>query len=203
MAVVGRIARAHGVRGQVIVNLETDFPEERFRPGAELFVNRNGSIETLTVDTVRFHRDRPIIGLRGIDDANAAVGLAGLELRVPVEWLTALPEGTFYRHDLVGCAVETGSGTPVGHVTDVEGDIGGSRLVLETALGEVLVPLAREICTEIDVPGRRIVIVPPDGLLELNADRHRHHLSGDGRAGAGGRDRRPGDRARHPGGSGS
>ena len=193
MAVVGRIARAHGIRGQVIVNLETDFPEERFRPGAELFVNRNGSVETLTVSTVRFHRDRPIIGVHGIDDVNTAVRLAGLELRVPVEWLAPLPEGTFYRHDLIGCAVATGSGTPLGIVKDVEGDIGGSRLVVETALGHVLVPLAQEICTTIDVPGRRIVIVPPEGLLELNADRHRHHLSGDGRAGAGSRDRRPGD----------
>jgi 16S rRNA processing protein RimM len=193
MAVVGRIARAHGLRGQVIVNLETDFPAERFRQGAELFVNRNGSVETLTVSTVRFHRDRPVIGLHGIDDMNAAVRLAGLELRVPVEWLAPLPEGTFYRHDLIGCAVETGSGSSVGVVKDVEGDIGGSRLVVETALGEVLVPLAREICTTIDVPGRRIVIVPPEGLLELNADRHRHHLSGDGRAGAGSRNRRPGD----------
>jgi 16S rRNA processing protein RimM len=193
MAVVGRVARAHGIRGQVIVNLETDFPEERFRQGAELFVNRNGGLETLTISTVRFHRDRPIIGLRGIDDMNAAGRLAGLELRVPVEWLAPLPDGTFYRHDLVGCAVETGSGTPLGRVKDVEGDIGGSRLVVETALGEVLVPLAHEICTTIDVPGRRIVIAPPEGLLELNADRHRHHLSGDGRAGAGSGNRRPGD----------
>src|SRR5262245_41890617 len=100
MAVVGRIARAHGIKGQVIVNLETDFPEERFRQGAELFVNRNGRVETLTVSTVRFHRDRPIIGLLGIDDMNAADHLAGLELRIPVEWLAPLPEGTFYRHDL-------------------------------------------------------------------------------------------------------
>ena len=66
MAVVGRIARAHGIRGQVIVNLDTDFPEERFRPGAELFVNRlakTGQLERLTVTTLRFHRGRPVIGL--------------------------------------------------------------------------------------------------------------------------------------------
>jgi 16S rRNA processing protein RimM len=193
MAVVGRIARAHGIKGQVIVNLETDFPERRFRPGATLFVNRNGGVETLTVTTVRFHRHRPVIGLLGVDDMNAAVPLAGLELRVPLEWLEPLPEGMFYRHDLIGCAVETGSGSAVGAVRDVEGDVGGSRLVVETALGDALVPLAREICTTIDVPGKRIVIVPPEGLLELNADRHRHHLSGDGRTGAGGRNHRPGD----------
>jgi 16S rRNA processing protein RimM len=193
MAVVGRIARAHGIKGQVIVNLETDFPEERFRPDAQLFVSRGGSVESLRVATVRFHRSRPVIGFSGVADMNAANTLAGLELRVPREWLAALPEGMFYRHDLVGCAVETSGGAHVGVVKDVEGDIGGSRLVVDGAGGEILVPLAEEICTTIDVPGKSIVIVPPDGLLELNADRRRHHLSGDGRAGAGGRNRRPGD----------
>lgn len=193
MALVGRIARAHGIKGQVIVNLETDFPEQRFREGAELFVRREGRVEALTITAVRFHRNRPVIGLRGIDDLTLAVDLAGLELRVPVEWLTPLADGTFYRHDLVGCSVEAANGSSLGVVTDVEGEMGGSRLVVETSSGEVLVPFAREICTTIDVPGRRIVIVPPEGLLELNAHRHRHHLSGDGRAGLDGRDRRPGD----------
>jgi 16S rRNA processing protein RimM len=168
MAVVGRIARAHGIRGQVIVNLETDFPEGRFRPGAELFLNRGGVVEPLTVTTVRFQRERPVIGLHGVDDMNAANALAGVELRVPVEWLAPLPEGMFYRHDLVGCDVETRAGEQVGVVKDVEGTMSGSRLVVETALGEVLVPLAVEICTTIDPPRRRIVIEPPEGLLELN-----------------------------------
>jgi 16S rRNA processing protein RimM len=75
----------------------------------------------------------------------------------------------FYRHDLVGCDVETRAGEQVGIVKEVEGTMRGSRLVVETALGDVLVPLAVEICTTIDPLGRRIVIDPPDGLLELNA----------------------------------
>ena len=171
MAVVGRIARAHGIRGQVIVNLETDFPHERFQPGAELFVNRTGkpdAIERLVVTTVRFHRDRPVIGLGGVEDMNAATALAGTELRVPVERLMALPDGMFYRHDLVGCTVETGDGAPVGVVKAVEGELGGSRLVVDTGRGEALVPLVAGICREVDIAARRIVIVPPDGLLELN-----------------------------------
>src|SRR5262249_57602725 len=104
MALVGRIARAHGIRGQVIVNPETDFPHERFQPGAELFVERGGRVETMSVTSVRFQRDRPVIGLRGIDDTNAADELAGAELRVPVEWLASLPAGPFFRPDLVACA---------------------------------------------------------------------------------------------------
>ena len=168
MAVVGRIGRTHGLRGQVIVHPETDFPSERFRAGAELFVNRAGKVETLTMTTVRFHRERPIIGVGGVEDMTAAEGLAGLELRVPVEWLAPLPPDTFYHHDLVGCRVETREGQPVGIVKGVEGIMSGSRLVVAAAHGDVLVPLALEICTTIDPAGKRIVIAPPDGLLELN-----------------------------------
>ena len=169
MAVVGRIARAHGLRGQVIVDLETDFPQERFRSGAELFVNRSGRIEPITITTVRFQRDRPVIGISGVEDVDAAGALAGTELRVPVDRLAALPRDTFYRHDLVGCGVETLAGEIVGIVTGVEGTMGGSRLVVDTPAGPVLVPLAAGICTTIDPAGRRIVIDPPEGLLELNA----------------------------------
>ena len=78
MAVVGRIARAHGIRGQVIVNPETDFPDERFQPGAEVFVERGGRVEPLTITTARFHRPRPVVGIDGFDTMTAAETLAGL-----------------------------------------------------------------------------------------------------------------------------
>jgi 16S rRNA processing protein RimM len=168
MAVVGRIARAHGIRGQVIVNLETDFPETRFRPGAELFTERGGVVDRVRVTTVRFQRDRPVIGIEGVNTMNDAEALAGCELRIPADQLAALPAGTFYRHDLVGCRVETRDGQPVGTVSGVEGDVARSRLVVDGARGEILIPLAADICTTIDVGGRRIVIEPPEGLLELN-----------------------------------
>jgi 16S rRNA processing protein RimM len=169
MALVGRIARAHGIRGQVIVNPETDFPGERFHPGAELFVNRTGRAEPITITTVRFHQARPVIGLLGVDDMNAAAGFAGAELRVPVDRLASLPPDTFYRHDLIGCVVETKAGRRVGRVEDVDGTMAGSRLVVTAeGGGELLVPLAAEICTVIDPAAKRIVIDPPEGLLELN-----------------------------------
>src|SRR3954470_2405234 len=110
MAVVGRIARAHGIRGQVIVNLETDFPEERFQPGAELFIERNGCVEALRLTTVRFQHERPVVGIDGVDTMTDAEAFAGQELRVPLDWLAPLPADTFYRHDLIGCRVETASG---------------------------------------------------------------------------------------------
>ena len=125
MAVVGRIARAHGIRGQVIVNPETDFPDERFQPGAELFIERGGGVEPLTADDGRgFISGRPVIGIAGVETMNDAEALAGLELRVPVDRLAPLPAGTFYRHDLIGCRVETATGAAVGIVTRRRRDAG-------------------------------------------------------------------------------
>jgi 16S rRNA processing protein RimM len=172
MAVVGRVARPHGIRGQVVLNLETDFPHERFQSGAELFIKRSANeVEQLVIATVRFHNERPIVGFVGFDDIDQVSALAGIELRVPLDRLAALPPEMFYRHDLVGCTVDRTDGARVGEVTDVEGTLGGSRLVVSTARGEVLVPLASEICRSIDVVGKRIVIEPPEGLLDLNEKR--------------------------------
>jgi 16S rRNA processing protein RimM len=173
MAMVGRIARAHGLRGQVIVNPETDFPDQRFQPGAELFIERGGTVEALTVTTVRFHRERPIIGIAGVETMDEAEALAGFELRVPTDRLAALPLDTFYRHDLIGCQVTTRGGQVVGFVRDVEGTIAGSRLVVDSSGGEVLIPLVAVICTEVDPAAKRIVIDPPEGLLELNEVRRK------------------------------
>ena len=171
MAAVGRIARPHGIRGQVVIDPETDFPAERFRPGAELFARRPGEsrgTESLVVTTARFQKDRAVVGFRGVDDMNAAKALAGSELRVPADRLTALPDATYYRHDLVGCVLETPEGERVGTVTAVEGPMGRSRLVVATPKGAALVPLVAELCREIDPAAKRIVVVLPEGLLDVN-----------------------------------
>ena len=168
MAVVGRIARPHGRRGEVVVNVETDFPEERFREGSELFVRRHGRVEPLTMTAVRFHRNRPILGFAGVETIEDAAQLVGHELRIPPGRLKPLPAGAFYRHDLVGCRVETGEGAVLGTVDGVEGTADVSRLVVASSRGEVLIPLVAEICVTIDIAEKRIVIDPPEGLLDLN-----------------------------------
>jgi 16S rRNA processing protein RimM len=183
MALVGRIARAHGIRGQVIVNPETDFPDQRFRTGAELFIERGGELQTLTVTTARFHRERPVVGLAGVETMDDAEALAGYELRVPIDRLAALPADTFYRHDLIGCRVDTRDGRAVGIVRDVEGTLTGSRLVVDGERGEVLIPLVAVICTEVDPGTKRIVIDPPEGLLEANEVRVKPDATGTTRSG--------------------
>ncbi len=171
MVLVGRIARAHGNRGQVIVDPATDFAEERFKPGSVLRMRRGESIEPSTVEAVRFHQGRPIISLAGIDTMDAAEALAGTELRVTVEELQPLPAGSFYHHDLIGCSVETPRGERIGAVINVDGDAAGSRLVVRGADGEILIPLVEGICVNVDVQDRRIVVEPPEGLLDVNVTR--------------------------------
>jgi 16S rRNA processing protein RimM len=168
MVLVGRIARAHGIRGQVIVDPATDFPDERFKTGSVLHIRRGETVEAVTIETVRFHRGRPIIGLAGFDTMNAAETLAGLDLRVGVDALRPLPAGSYYHHDLIGCAVEMPGGERIGEVRGVEGDGAGSRLIVEGANGHVLIPMVEGICVTIDVAGRKIVVAPPDGLLDVN-----------------------------------
>ncbi len=167
---VGVIARTHGNRGEVIVNPETDFPEERFRKGAQLWTRRReGAPSTLEVVTMRMHQGRPVIMFSGIGSMNDAELLAGQELRTDEVDTGVLPEGQFFHRDLIGCEVVTEAGEPVGRVTGVLDDSAQARLVVTGKRSELLIPLADEICT-VDVEGKRITVRPPAGLLELNGD---------------------------------
>jgi 16S rRNA processing protein RimM len=169
---VGVVARTHGNRGEVIVNAETDFPEERFREGAQLMSRlKDGSPATMEVVTMRMHQGRPVILFKGVASMNDAELLAGLELRIAgdEDGSARLSEGEYYHRDLIGCAVVTESGESIGEVTAIDGDRSATRLVVRSRRSELLIPLADEICT-VDVKAKRITVRPPDGLLELNGE---------------------------------
>ena len=168
MAVVGRVARPHGLKGQVAVNPETDFIEDRFAAGSTVWTRSAAGEERLTVASLRLQNGRPIVGFVGFDRIEDVERLAGLELRVPEDALQPLQPGTYYEHQLAGCVVETTAGDVVGEVTGVEGGAGASRVVVSGPRGEILIPLAVDICVEIDVAHKRIRIDAPAGLLELN-----------------------------------
>ena len=167
-AVVGRIARTHGRSGQVIVNPETDFQYQRFRVGVVFLVRSEDRVNRATVTSVRFHQGRPILGFEGVETIDAAENYVGAELRVPLSELQALPTDMFYHHELIGCAVRMSDGRVIGSVAAVQGTANNSRLVIRTVTEEVLVPLAADICQQINVADRTIEIDPPEGLLELN-----------------------------------
>jgi 16S rRNA processing protein RimM len=169
MVLVGRIARPHGLRGEVAVEPETDFVAERFARGGEVWIAGDGGPTVLTIASSRVQGRRPLVAFEGLGRREDVEPLAGRELRVPEGALQALPEGRYYHHQLHGCVVETTDGDAVGTVRRVEPGVAGGCLVVEGRGGEVLIPLAADICVAVDVGARRIRIAPPDGLLELNA----------------------------------
>ena len=171
MISVGRVARPHGNAGRVVIDPDTDFAEERFRPGNAVHVRRGEDVERLVLRDVRFHRGRPIVGFDGVSTISAAEALAKADVRVPAESLGRLPAGTFYYHELIGCRVETVEGRAVGTVASIEGGGEAHRLVVEDASAEVQVPLTSPICVRVDPRERVIVLDPPEGLLELNRSR--------------------------------
>ncbi len=166
LVTVGRIARPHGLRGHVVVNLETDFPEQRYRPGAELWVRRGERPEALRLAEARFQNGRPVIRFEGVETIEAAEALGRGDLRADLAGFDPLPEGTFRHSDLVGCQVVTKGGEALGEVTQVDGQMTTSCLVVR-GRREWLIPLADGICVEIDPAARRIIVDPPEGLLDL------------------------------------
>jgi 16S rRNA processing protein RimM len=169
---VGVIARTHGNKGEVVVNAETDFPEERFRAGAQLMARLNdGTPAKMEVATMRMHQGRPVILFKGVASMNDAELLAGRELWIAEDDGDAalLGEGEYFHRDLIGCAVVTEHGDAIGEVAAVEGEGGQSRLVVRSRRHDVLIPLADDICT-VDVKAKRITVRPPEGLLELNGE---------------------------------
>ena len=168
MALVGRVARPHGLKGQVVVNPQTDFVEERFARGAIVWTRSSMGDEQLTVASLRLQNGRPVVGFVGFERIEDVERLAGQELRVPEDALQPLRAGTYYEHQLIGCLVETTSGDVIGEVAKVEGGAGASRLVMDGPRGEILIPLAVDICVDIDVVKKMIRVNAPEGLLELN-----------------------------------
>jgi 16S rRNA processing protein RimM len=182
LVLVGQVARPHGLHGEVVVNPETDFPEERFAPGAQLLMRQGraedskssalpratGSETMVTIASVRFHNGRPIVRFEGRNAIEAVEMLGGATLWIRADSRPPLPEGHYYHDALIGCDVETVAGERVGQVTRI--DVFGSAPLLAVTDGrhEMLIPLAEAICVRIDPAARRIVIDPPDGLLDVN-----------------------------------
>ena len=170
MVVVGCVARAHGKRGEVIINTETDFPEQRFRNDSEVFLDQGGIPRVFRIRHVKFHAGRPILTLDGIEGIAQAELLAGCELRVPLSTLPDLPPDTYYEHELVDCRVKTIEGSEIGKVVAVRRSAGANRLILRSMVGEdeIEIPLAESICVKVEPWHKTIVVDPPVGLLELN-----------------------------------
>jgi 16S rRNA processing protein RimM len=166
--VVGRIGRAHGIRGDVFVDVRTDDPETRFAAGSVLATDP-ADAGPLTVADARDHSGKLVVRFEGYTDRSAAETLRGIRLVIDSGELSPTDDpDEFHDHELVGLTAVLADGTTLGAVTEViHGPAGDLLAVGRTDGGEVLVPFVREFVPEVDVPGGRVVLTPPEGLLEL------------------------------------
>ena len=165
--VVGKIGRAHGIKGDVSVEVRTDEPELRLGPGAVVLTDP-ASTGPLTVESGKVHSGRLLLRFAGVNDRNAAEALRGTILISEVD-----PEETpddpeeFYDHQLIGLDVVLLDGTPVGELTEVVHLPYQDLLTVKRPDGtEVLVPFVTRIVPTIDLENQRAVIDPPPGLID-------------------------------------
>ncbi len=179
---VARIVRPQGRRGEVAAEILTDFLS-RFEGLRRAYLeNRGGPPEPVGLEKAWLHKGRIILKFAAVDSIEAAERLRGRHVLVPREDRVPLPEHHYYLWELTGCRViceHDGALVNFGTVTEVERTggppLGGSEpqcgvdlLHVSTARGEVLIPLAQDICTRIDPEAKEIVVEPPEDLLELN-----------------------------------
>ena len=175
--VIGRVAKSHGIKGEVVVEVRTDDPDDRFAAGTVLRGRKPRSTATpatYTVDAVREHSGRLLLRLNGIDDKTAADQLRGTLFVVES---TDLPPSDdpdeFYDHELEGLTVKLADGSTVGTVREVLHSAAGELLSITpadnadaAARAEILVPFVAAIVTSVSLADKMIEIDPPEGLLD-------------------------------------
>jgi 16S rRNA processing protein RimM len=170
--VVGHVTKPHGTRGELLVWLLTDRPDEVFRPGGRLVLGtESGEVaegsQEVVIETTRPFRKGVLVRLSGVDDRTAAEGLVGRYLLVPAAEAGEPEAGEVYYHQLLGLAVETVEGETVGRVREVYETSPVHLLEVKGPERVHLIPFSREIVRSVDVGAGRLVIEPPEGLLDV------------------------------------
>jgi 16S rRNA processing protein RimM len=169
---VGRLVKAHGLKGAIKLELYTDSPDQRFKPGQVLELQVPETSEwfgkTVTVTELRFYNQSPVLFLEGIENRSQAETLIKAILLIEIE-LDKLPEEpeAWYDHQLLGLEALV-ENTVVGKVIRVDHLPAQDLLAIETTTGEVLVPFVKQIVPTVDISKGQIILDPPAGLFELN-----------------------------------
>src|SRR5687768_7402066 len=168
VVVVARIVKTRGLRGELVADLLTDFPDRFEDLNSLIGLSPDESRRSLEIEEQWFHGNRLVLKFAGFDTIDAAKELVNYTLAVPAEDRIELPEDSFYEWELIGCRVETIGGEQVGEVAGVMRTGGVEILKVVDHTGrDRLIPMASDIVVEIDKEKKLIRIDPPEGLLEL------------------------------------
>lgn len=182
--VIGRVAKSHGIKGEVVVEVRTDEPEDRFAVGSVLHGRKSKrqlptqestrtditATTAYTIEAAREHSGRLLLRLRGVEDRSAADALRGTLFLVDSADLSPSDDpDEFYDHELEGLSVRLSDGTVVGAVHEVLHSAAGELLSVRPADGsrtEILIPFVAAIVTSVSTADGVVEIDPPEGLLD-------------------------------------
>ncbi len=166
---VGKIVNTHGIKGEVRVISSTDFPEERYAKGSNLFLFTKQSSEPLelTVKHHRKHKNFDLLTFEGLDNVNEVEPFKEGILRITDKQLTDLDDHEYYYHEIIGCEVVTDAGESVGTIKEILSPGANDVWVVQTAAKkEVMIPFIADIVLDVDPENKKVVIHPMEGLLE-------------------------------------
>lgn len=167
LVLIARAVKTHGLKGEVVAELLTDFPERFEDLDQVVMVAPSGEQQIRQIEEFWFQKNRVVLKLAGCDDVDAAKELVGYKFAVPEANRVQLEADEFYDWELEGCTVKVGDES-IGQVRSVLKTGGAEILVVSDETGkERLVPLAAPIVVEINPAAKTIVVDPPEGLLDL------------------------------------
>jgi 16S rRNA processing protein RimM len=168
LIIIARAVKPRGLKGELVADLLTDFPERFERISYLLGIAPNGEHKQLNLENYWFQNDRVVLKFSGFDCIESAKTLVGYELGLPESERVQLSPGEFYDWELEGCSVAIEHGSVIGHVREIMRTGGVELLVVQDeSRREHLIPMAQSIVVDIDLASRKILIDPPDGLLDL------------------------------------
>lgn len=169
MLTVGKVVNTHGIRGELKVWPETDFPDERFRPGAELLLVSPDESQAIphTVSGARPQKNVFLVKFREYDNINQVERFKGWSLKVPADNRAKLAPNEFYFHDIIGCDVVTEEGEKVGVVKEILRPGANDVWVVKQTNGKTAyLPYIADVVRDVDVAAKRVTIRVMEGLLE-------------------------------------
>jgi 16S rRNA processing protein RimM len=166
---VGKIVNTHGIRGELKIMPQTDFPEVRFAKGNRLYAFAPNSDEPvpLTVRSARAHKGAYIVAFREYDNINDVLRFKGGSLKVPEEDLLELKEGQYYIHEIVGCEVVSEDGASLGVIKEVL-PLAANDVWVAKREGrkDLLIPVIDDVVRDVDIAAKRVTIHVLEGLLD-------------------------------------
>lgn len=167
LVVIAKTVRTRGLKGELVADLLTDFPE-RF-DGLEdvTAVMPSGSRRELKIEDYWFQKERIVLKFAGFDSVEVAESLRNAEICISETETVELSEDEFFDWQLEGCGAETIDGQAIGTVKELMRTGGTEILIVAGDEKEYMIPFAASICVEVDIENKRIVVDPPEGLLEF------------------------------------